>query len=135
MRIKERLTWVSSRKAFYTLRSACRQKDHKMSKKAELFAIQSSKGFIKSSGVQSGEFTPDLASAKLYNSELKASNMMKGWSKKQEWDAVCWVAKIEVAVVGKVEAAAEEPATIRKKKTTTKAVKKTAKKAKAKKRA
>jgi hypothetical protein len=106
-----------------------------MSKKAELFAIQSSKGFIKSSGVQNGEFTPDLASAKLYDSELKASNMMKGWSKKQEWDAVCWVAKIEVAVVGKVEAAAEEPATIRKKKTTTKAVKKTAKKAKAKKRA
>lgn len=103
-----------------------------MSKKAKLFIIESAKGFIMAkSGVQKGKFTKDLTEAKFYDSQLKASNMMKGWSKKAGWGVDCWVGIVEVEVTGKAEGevaekttTARKPATIKKKKTSAKTAKK-----------
>lgn len=102
-----------------------------MSKKGEMFVIESEKGYVTKNGVQEGEFTDDLAQAKLYDSALKASNMMKGWSQKSGWGVECWVARIRLEVAGKVEGAVSQPvrkpAKIRKK---AKAAKKSTKKKK-----
>lgn len=67
-----------------------------MKRVTQKFVIESEKGWIAEKGVQKGEWTTDLSSAKLYNTHRDAHNMMIGWSKKSEWNVECWVTLVDM---------------------------------------